>query len=194
MRTNRLWTILYYAIFFTSICNLFTNKAEAQVPHKRALLIGVHAYARPNDETFCDLNTGSDVTAIKQVLMQHFQFKASEIKVLTTKQDTTRAAILGAIQTFLITPAQPGDIVYFHYSGHGSQADDPKDPSGVDETLVPSDWTHDGSHDIRDKEISALLKELKKKQPGNVTLTFDCCHSGTIYARQSALWFGGVQL
>ncbi|MDQ2800896.1 MAG: caspase family protein, partial [Armatimonadota bacterium] len=52
--------------------------------------------------------------------------------------------------------------------------------SGLDETLVPSDWVQDGSKDIRDKELRALVQALQAKKPANLTMTFDSCHSGTI--------------
>ena len=152
----------------------------AQAQHRRALLIGVHAYQHGPDSVFSDLNTESDVAAVRQVLMDRFGFAAGDIRVLTTGPETTRAAILAAVADTLVTPTQPGDIVYFHYSGHGSQVPDPADSSGVDETLVPSDWAKDGSKDIRDKELRAVIERIQAKKPGSLTLTFDSCHSGTI--------------
>ena len=169
--------VLLALIVGTLLCAL-TRPAQAQ--HKRALLIGVHAYQHGPDSVFGDLNTESDVAAVRQVLMDRFGFAAGDIRVLTTGPETTRAAILAAMADTLVTPTQPGDIVYFHYSGHGSQVPDPADSSGVDETLVPSDWAKDGSKDIRDKELRAVIERIQAKKPGSLTLTFDSCHSGTI--------------
>ena len=152
----------------------------AQAQHKRALLIGVHQYKHGPNSIFGDLDTESDVAAIRQVLIDHFGFGAGDIRVLTTAPETTRASILQAMEDALVTPTGPGDIVYFHYSGHGSQVPNPKDPSGVDETLVPSDWTQDGARDIHDKEVRRIIGEIQAKNPGSLTLTFDSCHSGTI--------------
>ena len=160
------------------LCALLSRPAQAQ--HKRALLIGVHQYKHGPNSIFGDLDTESDVAAIRQALMDHFGFAAGDIRVLTTAPETTRASILQAMQDFLVAPTGPGDIVYFHYSGHGSQVPDPKDPSGVDETLVPSDWVQDGAKDIRDKEVRQIIGEIQAKKPGSLTLTFDSCHSGTI--------------
>jgi len=162
----------------TLLCALMARPAQAQ--HRRALLIGVHKYQHGPDSVFSDLNTESDVAAVRQVLMDRFGFAAGDIRTLTTGPETTRAFILKTMQDFLVTPTQPGDIVYFHYSGHGSQVPDPNDPSGVDETLVPSDWTQDGAKDIRDKELRQLITQLQAKKPGSLTFTFDSCHSGTI--------------
>lgn len=152
----------------------------AHAAHKRALLIGVHLYSYGPDGVFSDLNTESDVAAVKQVLIEHFGFADSDITVLTSGPETTRSAILKAMQDVLVTPTQAGDVLYFHYSGHGSQVPDPTDPSGVDETLVPSDWSQDGAMDIRDKEIRRVIGQIKDKHPANLTMSFDSCHSGTV--------------
>ena len=162
---------------FVLLCALITAPAQAQ--HKRALLIGVHHYQHGPDSVFSDLNTESDVAAVRQVLLDRFGFAPGDIKTLLTGPETTRASILSAMQD-LVTLTKPGDIVYFHYSGHGSQVPDPKDPSGVDETLVPSDWTQDGAKDIRDKEVRQIIAQIQERKPGSLTLTFDSCHSGTI--------------
>ena len=169
-------------IFWLLACTLLGALAAmpAQAQHKRALLIGVHKYQHGPDSVFSDLNTESDVAAVRQVLMARFGFAAGDILTLTTGPETTRESILKAMQDFLLTPTEPGDIVYFHYSGHGSQVPDPKDPSGVDETLVPSDWTQNGANDIRDKEMRQIIGQIQAKRPGSLTLTFDSCHSGTI--------------
>ena len=169
-------------IFGLLACALwcFLALSPVQAQHKRALLIGVHKYQHGTDSVFSDLNTESDVAAVRQVLIDRFGFAARDIQTLTTAPETTRASILKAMQDFLVTPTAPGDIVYFHYSGHGSQVPDPKDPSGVDETLVPSDWTQDGAKDIRDKELRQIIAQIQAKKPGSLTLTFDSCHSGTI--------------
>jgi hypothetical protein len=167
-------------------------------PRRRALLVGVSGYCRDASGAQCNehgkqwwnLNTGNDVDAIGEVLMSdRFGFKPEEIRTLKSKEETTHNAIVKAFRSFLVEQTRPGDIVYFHYSGHGSQvADDrahglnPKpgdELDGMDETLVPSDYAglRDGSRDIRDDEMEQLLAELAGR---HVTVTVDSCHSGTI--------------
>lgn len=177
-----------------------SQAAPRPTPRKRALLVGVSDYCRENSARECrargkywwDLNSGNDVDAIKAVLMSdRFGFKESDIKVLKTKAETTHSSIVGTFKSFLIGQTGPGDIVYFHYSGHGGQVEDNADPSlgrnpkvgdeldGLDETLIPSDYKAqgDGSKDIRDDELEELLAGL----PGrHVTVTADSCFSGTI--------------
>ena len=88
-----------------------------------------------------------------------------------------------AFREFLIKPTTKGDIVFFHYSGHGQQIPDDNgdEIDAYDESLVPSDYVSqkDGSKNIRDDEIGQLLDELKAKEPANVTISLDSCFSGT---------------
>jgi hypothetical protein len=152
----------------------------AQAAHKRALLIGVHAYQHGPNSVFADLNTVSDVTAIRQALIDKFGFAPADIVTLTSAEDTTRQSILDEFRKVLVDNTEPGDVLYFNYSGHGSQVPDPNEPTGLDETIVPSDWVLDGAKDIRDKEINQLIAQVGEKHPASFLLTFDSCHSGTI--------------
>lgn len=166
-------------------------------PRKRALLVGVSDYCRDASGGQCgargkywwNLNSGNDVDAISEVLMSDkFGFKKDEIRLLKTREETTHSGIVNTFKSFLVEQTRPGDIVYFHYSGHGGQVEDDKrdgnpklgdELDGKDETLIPSDYAElmDGRNDIRDDEIEQLLAEL----PGrHVTVTVDSCHSGTI--------------
>lgn len=169
-------------------------------PRKRALLVGVSHYCRDNSAMECrahgkywwDLNSANDVDAIEAVLLsEKFGFKKDEIKVLKTREETTHDSIVCAFRSFLIGQTDPGDVVYFHYSGHGGQVEDDADRAhgrnpkvgdeldGKDETLIPSDYATqgDGSKDIRDDEIEELLAGLAGR---HVTVTADSCYSGTI--------------
>jgi hypothetical protein len=169
------------------------------VPRKRALLVGVSDYCRDptgaecnrlEGKYFWNLNSKNDVEAIAQILMSdEFGFKRDDIKILNTKAETTRDNIINTFKSFLVEPTTAGDIVYFHFSGHGTRVrDDQKQPNnlkpgdeldGMDESLVPSDYrtTEDGSQNIRDDELEQLLTKLSGR---NVTVTVDACYSGTI--------------
>lgn len=154
-------------------------------PRKFALLIGISQYYRGKnaDYEWWNLNSAPDIKALSQVLQTKFGFKPEEIRTLQTKPETTRDSILNAFKT-LVSQVQPGDIVYLHYSGHGSQIldDNGDELDGLDESLVPSDYVtkEDGSRNIRDDEIGKFLDELKAKNPASVTFTFDSCFSGTV--------------
>jgi len=152
-------------------------------PAKRALLVGVSGYDRGSPHDWQDLNTKADVDALASMLQRRFGFPPENIKTLTSAEETTNEAIVDAFGTWLIDPCNADDIIYFHYSGHGTTVPDDNgdELDGLDESLVPSNYVAktDGSRNIRDDEIATLLDALSKKQPCNVTLTFDCCYSGT---------------
>ncbi len=168
-------------------------------PRKRALLVGVSDYCRDETGNECNrtggkywwnLNSGNDVDALEQILTsERFDFKSEDVKVLKTKDETKRDNIFKTFRSFLIEQTSPGDIVYFHFSGHGTQVEDddengenPKvgdELDGLDESLVPSDYKarDDGENNIRDDELERLLVQLSGR---HVTVTVDSCYSGTI--------------
>jgi uncharacterized caspase-like protein len=150
-------------------------------PKKLALLVGINNY-KYSDRISPLAGSINDVEDMKQVLIGKFEFPPENILVLEDSQ-ATHAAIINAIQTHLIANAQPGDIVVFHYSGHGSQMKDVtgKMVSGIDETIVPYD-TRDPEgkvFDISGAELHALLLQLAAKTK-NLTFILDSCHSGTL--------------
>ena len=158
--------------------------ARAQTGHSRALLIGISTYDAYNKSgLFPNLDCAEDLTRIQAALVSTFHFDptpaAGQITVLSTPEQTTRAAILAAMET-LIQQTGAGDVVYIHYSGHGSQVPDATSPGGLDDTIVPADYKDDQSNEIKGKELAALLKRLKAKRPAQIALSFDCCHSATI--------------
>ncbi|HWT00321.1 MAG TPA: caspase family protein [Pyrinomonadaceae bacterium] len=192
-----------FAVFFSS-CLLAWRAAEGgdsappqAAGRKRALLAGLSAYCRGNDPEQCmagkkwwwDLNSSPDVEALELTLKNKFGF--DEVKVLRTKEEATHSNIVGTFRSFLIEQTGRNDIVYFHYSGHGTQVPDDRkhgpnadvgdEIDGLDESLVPSDYVTqgDGSNNIRDDEIRQLLAGLRARKPANVTLTFDSYFSGS---------------
>lgn len=185
------------------------KKTASPAPRRRALLVGVSSYCRGSNKSQCvsgkkywwNLNSGPDVEALKHVLKDRFEF--DEIKILQTREETTHKNIVNTFRAFLINQTNKGDIVYFHFSGHGSQVPDDKNHGinlqigdeidGFDECLVPSDYIsqENGSNNIRDDEIAQLLAELKLKKPANVTVTMDSCFSGSNTRGGSALVRGG---
>jgi len=152
--------------------------APPQAPAKWALLVGINKYKSDKiSELAGSLN---DMEEMRQVLIGKFEFPPENIMVLKDSE-ATHAAIINAIQTHLIAKAQPGDIVVFDYSGHGSQCRDVtgKMISGLDETIVPWDSRQSNIFDISGAELHPLLLLLAKKTK-NVTFILDSCHSGTL--------------
>jgi hypothetical protein len=144
---------------------------------KRALLIGINAYAHVPSLDGCT----NDVALMRGVLADVFGFPQEQMTTLLNEQ-ATREGILAAFDT-LIANTGKDDLVVIHYAGHGSQMTDREgdEPSGFDSTLVPVDSgrTPNDNRDITDDEIHLKLVALGKKT-SFTTLIVDACHSGTI--------------
>jgi Caspase domain len=147
---------------------------------RRALLIGINSYPKLEPQ-FQLRGCVNDVEVMARILEDHFGFRSEDVTRLLD-EEAAREAILQAMDD-LIERTGNGDVVVIHYSGHGSQMTDREgdEPDGRDETIVP----HDGgrapneNRDITDDELYLRLQRLTDKTQ-NVTLLFDCCHSGTV--------------
>ncbi len=160
--------------------NPIVNTAYASNEHqeqsvRHALLIGINRY---KNATLTSLpGTENDLKLAHEVLTKKFGFMPENIRELKN-EDATRRGILDELHQ-LVKSAVPGDIVYIHYSGHGSQV---KDKNGdekddqKDETLVPHDGRTEGIADITDDELNSILSKLKTS---HAVVVLDSCHSGT---------------
>ena len=81
---------------------------------KKALLVGIDAYAAPNTLYECV----NDVTNMRDILIKYYGFEVDNIRVLTDAR-ATKQGILDRLR-WLIQDAMLGDKLVFHYSGHGS--------------------------------------------------------------------------
>lgn len=159
--------------------------APAAAPNKRALLIGVNKY--PNLPAYSQLKgCVNDVEAMRSLLETTFKFPPANVQRLVD-EEATEKNIRAALERLLESCGE-GDIVVFHYSGHGSQMAAKGDkPRGYDESIMPHDSGRMNPNfprqvkpcDIRDTEIREWLSRLTRKTR-HVTLIFDSCHSGSI--------------
>lgn len=151
-------------------------------PRKLALLVGINRY---DDPRLIQLNGAvNDSELQKQLLIHRFGFNPSDILTLT-ERDATRENILQAFQEHLIKSAKPGDVVVFHYSGHGSQVADPDKvlDGGRVSTIVPIDsglppgYPHKGGkvNDITGHTLWLLMQAINTE---NLTFVLDSCYSG----------------
>lgn len=140
---------------------------------KRALLIGINRY-----QVLPTLNGSlNDIETMRQVLTTRWGFHPQHVTMLTD-QAATRTGILAAFER-LVQEAGPSDIVYVHYSGHGSQVEDlngDETDDHLDETLVPHDGRTPSVPDITDDELEAIVTRLKAR---SILIVLDSCHSGT---------------
>ena len=153
-------------------CAALASSAAIAEPVKRALLIGINNYAAvPRLQ-----GSLNDVETMRHVLVSRWGFAESNIAVVTDER-ATRAGILAALDR-LVKEAGPDDIVYFHYSGHGSQVKDLNgdEDDGLDETIIPQDGRTGDVRDITDDELDEIFARLKAR---SALIVLDSCHSGT---------------
>jgi len=180
LKTLKIWLL---CVFFIAFGTQQTQHAQAETV-RRALLVGINTYNPPeakgqSERKITDLDGAvNDIEAVRQLLISKYQFDNQHIKILLNEQ-ASRAGILAALEQ-LVKETQAGDVVFFHYSGHGSQVYNPAsdETDKKDETIVPADALQ-GAEDIRDKEIQSYLNSILDKN-AQLTAVFDSCHSGSI--------------
>ncbi|MGB0564875.1 MAG: caspase family protein [Spirulinaceae cyanobacterium] len=170
------------------------GKVLAQsTPRKLALLVGINDYA--DSPLFGCVN---DVILQRQLLIHRFGFNPKDI-VMLTDEAASRQGMLDAFEEHLIKQAKPGDVVVYHFSGHGSQVLDP-DPIYVDEwgaglngTFVPQDATLPENYwdfglsgeapqtagEVKDIMGHTLFLLMSAIQTENFTAVLDSCFSGS---------------
>ena len=153
---------------------------------KLALLVGINHYQQSDllaaalRYRFSDLKGClTDVELQRQLLIHRYGFHPEDILTLTNEQ-ATRQAILQGFEEHLIKQAQPGDVVVFHFSGHGVRlADSDCDVVNCFTTsLVPVDSkvNPDGSvSDITQPTLWLLMAAFKTE---NVTFVLDTNYAG----------------
>lgn len=142
---------------------------------KKALMVGINY---PNT-THALRGCINDVMLMNQLISSQYGFTVNNDRRVLTDASATTQNILDRLE-WLVDGAQPGDVLFFHYSGHGSQVIDNDygnldEPDGLDEVICPIDMNW------RDKIIKDDdLKRIFNKVPVGVNLTvlLDCCHSG----------------
>ena len=181
-----------------TLCVMFivmiTGCASGDESRKYALLIGINDYSESGFESL--RGSVNDTRLIKDLLtMPRFGFESGNISVLLNKE-ATHSKILGAFED-LRGKIQSGDMIYIHYSGHGSRVlavdDSKKHKGGYHTTLVPygartGNYPASGvktflydldDYDILDDELETALFNLSTKTP-DIVFVADSCHSGTI--------------
>jgi hypothetical protein len=152
-------------------------------PRKKALLIGINYYG-----TSAEL--GGCINDVRNMQEAHkLRLHVNDFHVLTDVPGThaasrpTRANILAGFE-WLLAGAEAGDVLFLHYSGHGtyipnsmSGLDAEAEVSGSDSCIVPLDYATAGI--LTD---DALRVNLANAVPSGVTLfaVFDSCYSGSV--------------
>ncbi|KAF6151919.1 hypothetical protein GIB67_010493 [Kingdonia uniflora] len=136
---------------------------------KMAVLVGCN-YVNTKNELHGCIN---DVHTMHHALVKRFGFKPHNIKLITdahgSKVLPTGANIMKTLSK-MVDQAEPGDVLFLHYSGHGTQI-----PTNHgrrhEEAIVPCDFNL-----ITDLDFRKIVNRL----PEGVSFTIisDSCHSG----------------
>lgn len=155
----------------------------------RALLVGIGKYDTKKTG-WSVIHGDRDVDMLSDAL-QNRGYKAKNVKCLKNEQ-ATKDNIVKALKV-LATECRPGDLVFFHFSGHGQpisdlNGDEKKKP--FDEAIVPYDACrtrrykvgsqfYNGENHLADDELNHLLNDIKKKlgSKGYLVVSFDACYS-----------------
>jgi hypothetical protein len=153
-----------------------------------ALLVGINEYSPPNTPLY---GCVKDVNRVEQYIREYHadQFDL-QIKKLLNKEASYSNIINGFRQH--LSQATEDDMVWFHFSGHGSEEKSAPEfsalePNGKDQTLWCADSGVDDVFNLADKELAVLLHEIAttypdgspKKSPPHILVSLDCCHSGS---------------
>ena len=173
------------ATLLTIILSLYMTASA----RNRALLVGIGKYDTQKTG-WSVLHGDSDVDMLAHFLLKN-GYDKGDVKSLKNGQ-ATKAAIVKALKELAII-CQPGDRVFFHFSGHGQpisdlNGDESKKP--FDEAIVAYDACrtrrykigdnyYNGENHLTDDELNFLLDNIKKKlgSKGYLFVSFDACYS-----------------
>lgn len=173
--------------------NRYAKVLSENIPRKLALLVGITNY--PKDERIKNQLQGcvNDVRMQQELLVHRFGFSPEDIITLHSEHklgefQPTRNNILYYFEKHLIEKAEPGSVVVFHFSGHGSYLQDPEPINNCTDkelnftpynsSLVVLDDSHTKlAPDIMGRTLF-LLRLALQKTTKNVMMVLDCCYSG----------------
>ncbi|MGI9317254.1 MAG: caspase family protein, partial [bacterium] len=89
------------------------------MPARHALLVGVGDYPQSALDL---LGPENDISALEKILKENWNFRPDRIRVLMNEQ-ATKAEVLKELRA-LKQRSQPGDQLFFYFSGHGTSARD----------------------------------------------------------------------
>ncbi|CAH8269996.1 unnamed protein product [Arabidopsis lyrata] len=157
-----------------------TKDQQGMAKKRLAVLVGCN-YPNTRNELHGCIN---DVLAMKETIMSRFGFKEDDIEVLTDEPESkvkpTGANIKASLRRMVgKAQAGSGDILFFHYSGHGTRIPSVKSshPFKQDEAIVPCDFNL-----ITDVDFRELVNQLPKGT--SFTMISDSCHSGGLIDKE----------
>ncbi|MGL5938513.1 MAG: caspase family protein [Phocaeicola sp.] len=150
-------------------------------------MVGISDY-----ESYPTKTSWSNINGVNDALLLASDLKEEGFLVTTLLDSEAMYENIGQALTQLIAEAEEGDLIYFHFSGHGQPVLDRNGDEGIedgwDESIVPIDagmfyekGKYEGEKHIIDDELGDYLNLIRKKvgQSGMVYAVLDACYSGT---------------
>jgi len=137
---------------------------------KKAVLFGCNYPGQKGELKGCI----NDVWNMKKILTELKGFEESNITVLIdtdSKYTSPTGANMRKALKDLVASAAADDILFVHYSGHGTQVPSFSEADWKNEALCPTDMNLIVDDDLRDI-FNALPTTVQ------LTVVTDCCHSG----------------
>lgn len=178
--------------FFAGAAALAVSLTSAPaLAENHALLVGVSSY--PSLEKALQLvGPANDIKLVQELLLKK-GFAPDHVQVLADgvpqAGEPTLKNIKGGLDR-LATQVKPGDFVYLHFAGHGSQQPTrpgkvPPEPDGLDEIFLPRDigkWSESNAavdNALVNGDMNQAITRLRTKG-AFVWTVFDSCHSGNM--------------
>ena len=212
------WFIFYLSLVIGISVILPQTGYTASAPAKYALLIGIDDYT---DTEFPSLKGAkNDVKLMEDLLISRWGFLSQNIYKLMD-QEATHTGIAQAFAE-LEKMIQTGDMVYIHYSGHGSRAPDLNhDERTVQGKQMDSTWVSYGSrtqlpggggtpngalnkssstgiYTTQDNDYDIIDDEINvwlsalSRKTDRIVFVSDSCHSGTVTRGTDAMKTRGI--
>lgn len=140
---------------------------------KKAVLIGCNYQGTKAELKGCI----NDVKRMHRCLIDRYGFSDEDITVLIDTDNSYTQPTgknVRKVLSDLIRSASSGDILFVHYSGHGTRLPaetGEDDDTGYDECIVPTDMNL-----ITDDDFKQLVDEVPRGC--QITIVSDSCHSG----------------
>ena len=156
---------------------------------KKALLVGVNKYKYVRPLNGCV----NDVRNMADILTSFYGFSADEIRTIVD-ESVTRNNLMNRFD-WLLDDVKEGDLLLFHFSGHGSQIQD-RDGDELEDDLdeilclYDMDFRNPDSY-LPDDDFNDIIDRLPKGV--FLTVCIDSCHSGTA-TRDLAFLTSGLQI
>lgn len=136
----------------------------------RILLVGINTY-RDAPLKGCV----NDVTDMANYLTDTRGIDPRDICLITDARATTTAIMDKLVW---LSETSPGNLAYFHYSGHGTQVPSYDEEDGMNEAICPVDFDWSPSRMITDKDFVEIFRTMSSGVIFN--WASDSCHSGDL--------------